>query len=380
MAEKRDYYEVLGVKRDASDDDLKKAYRKTAKKYHPDLNPDNKEAEAKFKEANEAYAVLSDPEKRKRYNQFGHAGVDGQGFDTSGFGGFADDLGDIFSQFFGGGFGGGFGGRQSRANSPTRGQDMRYRIQLDFMEAVFGTKKDINITLDDTCETCDGSGAKPGTEVTTCQTCNGTGQVFEAQQSIFGMVQTSRSCQSCQGTGKIIKEKCSTCNGRGRKRRTKNLTVNIPAGINTGEMLTLRGEGEPGTNGGPNGNVYLEIQIRPHPVLRREGYHTYTTIPITFAQAALGGEIEIPTVDGPQKYDLKEGAQPGDVITLKGKGIPHINRNNVRGDAFATIDLEVPRRLSEEQKNIIREFDRTTSESNYSKREGFFNKLKSLFK
>ncbi len=376
MADKRDYYEVLGVSKTTSDEELKKAYRKTAKKYHPDLNPDNAEAEAKFKEANEAYAVLSDPDKRKRYDQYGHAGVDGQGFDTSGFGGFSDDLGDIFSQFFGGGFG---GRSQNRANQPTRGQDLRYRIQLDFMEAAFGTKKTINITLDDTCETCHGSGAKPGTEVTTCQTCHGSGQVFETQQSIFGTVQTARPCQTCQGTGKIIKEKCQTCGGKGTKRKSKSLTVNIPAGIDTGESLTLRGEGEPGTNGGPRGNVYLEILIKPHEVLRRDRYNTYCDVPVTFGQAALGAEIEIPTVDGPQKYQLKEGTQPGDVITLKGKGIPYINRNNVRGDAFATIDLEVPRKLSDEQKRLILEFDKSTSSTNYSKREGFFDKLKSLF-
>ncbi len=375
MAEKRDYYEVLGVGKQATDDELKKAYRKTAKKYHPDLNPDNPEAEAKFKEVNEAYAVLSDPDKRKRYDQYGHAGVDGQGFDTSGFGGFSDDLGDIFSQFFGGGF----GGRSQTRNSPTRGQDIRYRIQLEFMEAVFGAKKSINITIDDTCETCNGTGAKPGTEVKTCQTCHGSGQVYETQQSIFGTVQTARTCPTCQGTGQIIEQKCQTCGGKGTRRKTKNLTVTIPAGIDNGESLTLRGEGEPGQNGGPRGNVYLEVQIKPHDVFRRERYNTYCEVPVTFAQAALGAEIEIPTVDGPVKYQLKEGTQPGDVITLKGKGVPYINRNNVRGDAFATIDLEVPRKLSDEQKRLIQEFDDSTSSSNYSKREGFFDKLKSLF-
>ncbi|NCC83625.1 MAG: molecular chaperone DnaJ [Clostridia bacterium] len=376
MADKRDYYEVLGVAKNATEEELKKAYRKTAKKFHPDLNPDNAEAEAKFKEANEAYAVLSDPEKRQRYDQFGHAGVDQQGFDPSGFGGF-EDLGDIFSQFFGGGFG---GRGASRQNAPTRGQDIRYRITLDFMEAAFGTKKVINVSLEDTCETCNGSGAKPGTDVKTCGRCHGSGQVQERQQSIFGTVMTSRACPECQGSGKIITEKCTSCNGRGRKQRSKSLTVNIPAGIDNGESLTLRGEGEPGYNGGPNGNIYLVIQIKPHDVLRREGYNTFCTVPVTFAQAALGAEIEIPTIDGPQHYELKEGSQPGDVITLKGKGIPYINRNNVRGDAFATIDLEVPRKLNEEQKRMIREFDKTTSSSNYSKREGFFTKLKSLFK
>ena len=303
MAEKkRDYYEVLGVSRDADEAELKKAYRKTAKKYHPDLHPDDKEAEAKFKEANEAYAVLSDPEKRKRYDQFGHAGVDGQGFDPSdfGFGGFGD-LGDIFSDLFGAGFG---GRTSSRANGPVRGRDLRYRMDLEFMEAAFGTSKTINVSLDDTCETCKGSGAKPGTEVKTCGRCHGTGEVSERQQSVFGMMMTTRPCPECHGKGKIITEPCPSCGGRGRKRRNKSLTVNIPAGIDTGESLTLRGEGEPGLNGGPNGNIYLEIRVKPHEVLRREGSNTFVTVPVTFAQAALGAEIEIPTIDGPQKYKI----------------------------------------------------------------------------
>lgn len=375
MADKRDYYEVLGVSKGASDEELKKAYRKLAKKYHPDLNPNDKVAEAKFKEANEAYAVLSDGEKRKRYDQFGHGGVDGQGFDTSGFSGF-DDLGDIFSQFFGGGF---TSRTQNRATQATRGRDIRYGLTLEFMEAAFGVSKNISVSLEDTCDTCSGSGAKPGTEVKTCARCHGTGQVQSREQSIFGMVMTQTVCPDCMGTGKKIVEPCTSCNGKGRKRRTKNLTVKIPAGIDQNEALTIQGEGEPGRNGGPNGNIYVEIRVKAHPVLKRERYNTFVNIPVTFAQAALGAEIEIPTIDGPQKYQLKEGTQPGDVITLRGKGIPFVNRNNMRGDAFATIELEVPRKLNDEQKRLIEEFDSKTNASNYSKREGFFERLKNFF-
>lgn len=375
MASKRDYYEVLGVSKGATEAELKKAYRIQAKKYHPDLNPDDKEAEAKFKEANEAYAVLSDPEQRQRYDQFGHSGVGGQGFDTSGFGGF-EDLGDIFGDLFG--FGG-FGGTRGRSNRPMRGRDIAYRLTLDFMEAVFGTTKTIEVQLDDTCSTCDGNGAKPGTEVKTCGRCNGTGHVQTQQQTIFGTMMSQSTCPECSGAGKIIEEACPTCNGRGRERKKKSLDVTIPAGINQGEALTIRGQGEPGVNGGPKGNIYVEISVRPHEVLRREGNNTFVTVPVTFAQAALGGVIQIPTVDGNVEYTLKEGSQPNDVITLKGKGVPYINRNNMRGDAFATIDLEVPRKLSDEQKRAIQDLDKSLSAKNYQKQEGFFQKIKNLF-
>lgn len=373
MADKRDYYEILGVSKGASDDELKKAYRKQAKKYHPDLNPDNKEAEAKFKEANEAYAVLSDPDKRRRYDQFGHGGVDGQGFDTSGFSGF-EDLSDLFGDLFG--FG---GGSRSRAKRPMRGRDITYRITLEFMEAVFGTEKTIEVTLSDICSTCNGDGAKPGTSHRTCGRCHGSGTIQTQQQTLFGTMMSQTTCPECNGAGTIIDEKCTTCHGSGRERKTKSLNIKVPAGINNGEALTLRGEGEPGVNGGPRGNIYVEVHVKRHEILRREGYNTYVTIPITFAQAALGGTIEIPTVDGNVSYELKEGTQPNDVITLKGKGIPYINRNNIRGDAFATIDLEVPHKLNEQQKQMILDFDAGLSTRNYNKREGFFTKIKNLF-
>lgn len=379
MAEKRDYYEVLGVGKNATDDELKKAYRKLAKKYHPDLNPDDKVAEAKFKELNEAYAVLSDPEKRQRYDQFGHASVDGQGFDPSSFSGF-DGFGDIFEDLFGG-FGG-FGGSRSRGrhnNRPMKGRDIHYRLDLEFMEAAFGTTKTIQVRLEDNCHTCNGSGAKPGTSPKTCPRCHGSGVIQTQQQTILGTMMSQTTCPECHGKGTIIEEPCETCHGTGRETKTKSLNVNVPAGINTGEALTLRGEGEPGVNGGPRGDIYIQINVKPHEVLRREGNNTFVTVPVTFGQAALGATIEIPTIDGPVEYHLKEGTQPNDVITLRGKGIPYVNRNSLRGDAFATIDLEVPRSLSEEQKTLIRQFDESTGEANYEKREGFFKKLKNLF-
>ena len=379
MAEKRDYYEVLGVGKNATDDALKKAYRKLAKKYHPDLNPDDKVAEAKFKELNEAYAVLSDPEKRQRYDQFGHAGVDGQGFDPSGFSGF-DGFGDIFEDLFGG-FGG-FGGSRSRGrynNRPMKGRDIHYRLDLEFMEAAFGTTKTIQVRLEDNCHTCNGSGAKPGTSPKTCPRCHGSGVVQTQQQTILGTMMSQTTCPECHGKGTIIEDPCESCHGTGREQKTKSLNVTVPAGINTGEALTLRGEGEPGINGGPKGDIFIQVNVRPHEVLRREGNNTFVTVPVTFGQAALGATIEIPTIDGPVEYQLKEGTQPNDVITLRGKGIPYVNRNSLRGDAFATIDLEVPRSLSEEQKKLIRQFDETTCEENYQKREGFFKKLKNLF-
>lgn len=375
MPEKRDYYEVLGVPRTATEEELKKAYRTLAKKYHPDLNPDNKEAEAKFKEANEAYAVLSDADKRRNYDQYGHAGVDGQGF--GGFeGGFNIDLEDLFGNLFGG-FGGG-GGR--RRTGPQRGANLKYRMNLDFMEAAFGVERQITINKEDHCDTCKGTGTRDGSAPEKCGTCGGTGQVSQRQQTMFGTVMTSRPCPTCRGSGNLIKDPCPSCSGRGLRQKSKPLNVKVPAGINEGEMLTMRGEGEPGTLGGPYGDLYIEIHIRPHPVFERNGYNTACEIPITFPQAALGAELEVPTIDGPYKFRIKEGTQPGDTFTIRGKGIPHLNRSNMRGDHIFRVVLEVPKHLSESQKEILQQFDQTCTDKNYVKRGNFFSKLKEIFK
>lgn len=382
MATKRDYYEVLGVSKGATDDELKKAYRKMAKKYHPDLNPGDEEAEVRFKEVNEAYSVLSDGQKRQQYDQFGHAGADGAGF--GGFGGFGGgfggqgfdiDLDDIFGSFFGGGFG---GSTRSRTG-PQRGADLKYRLTLDFMEAAFGGEETIEVTKHEQCDHCHGTGAEPGAKVNTCSTCHGSGQVQERQQSLFGTVMTSKTCPSCQGRGKTTDRQCTTCSGSGRERRSKKLKVKIPAGINQGEALTLRGEGEAGYNQGPSGDLYVEINIKPHAVFSRRGFNTYTEVPITFVQAALGQEIEVPTIDGPISYKLHEGTQPGEIITIKNKGIPVINRQNQRGDHLVTLQMEVPTALEKDQKDMLLKFDATTSERNYKKRSSFFDKIKGLF-
>lgn len=378
MADKRDYYEVLGVQKGASGEEIKKAFRKIAKQHHPDLNPDDKASEAKFKEANEAYAVLSDDEKRSRYDQYGHAGVDGQG----GFGGFGGgfgggfDVNDIFENIFGG-----FGGSSSsRKQGPSRGANLKYRISLDFLEAAFGLEKDITITKEDNCDECKGTGSKPGSDPVKCSTCNGSGQVSARQQTMFGTVMTNKACQACGGKGTIIKNPCAACNGRGKKNKTKTLKVKIPAGINQGEMLTLRGEGEPGTKGGPYGDLYVEVTIKPHPIFQRDGYNTYCEIPITFTQAALGFDLDVPTIDGPYSYKIKEGTQPGDVLTIKGKGITYVNRNNMRGDHIFKIIVEIPKHLDNKQKELLKEFEALSSEKNYQKRGSFFTKIKDLFK
>ncbi|MGI6545230.1 MAG: molecular chaperone DnaJ [Fastidiosipilaceae bacterium] len=376
MAEKRDYYEVLGVAKNCGEDELKKAYRKLAKQYHPDLHPGDHAAEEKFKEINEAYGVLSDPQKRQQYDQFGFAGASGQGFGDFSAADFGFDFSDILNQFFGGGFGG--GGAANR-NAPRRGADMKYRMTLEFMEAAFGTERDITINREDLCDTCGGSGAKAGTQPETCSKCHGSGTIQTKRQTIFGVSMVQSACDQCGGTGKIIKEACDVCHGAGRRHVRKKLHVKVPAGINENEMLSLRGEGEAGYNGGPPGDLYIEISIKSHPVFTRRGYNTYCEVPITFAQAALGGEIEIPTIDGTVKHIIKEGTQPGDIVTLGGKGIPVIRRQGQRGDHVVTLNLEVPRYLSEEQKDKIRDFDDSCCEKNYQKRGSFFSKLKDLF-
>lgn len=379
MAEnKRDYYEVLGLAKGASEDDIKKAYKNMARKYHPDLNPDDETAEDKFKEVGEAYEVLSDPEKKARYDQFGHAGVDPSygGFGGGGFtGGFEDfDLGDIFGDFFGGGFG---GARQTRdPNAPIRGRDIRVTIPLDFMEAVHGIKKRIKYARQETCEVCHGSGAKEGTQPETCGTCNGRGTV-EHVQNLFGLgaVSTRSECPTCHGKGTVIKDPCGNCSGEGRVRKDVTLEVEIPAGIDDGQAITLRGEGDRGLNGGPAGNLNVYVSVRPDPLFERDGYDIWCDMPLTFAQLTLGDEVIVPTVDGKVSYKVPEGTQSGTVFRLRNKGVPYV-RGVGRGDHFVRVSLEVPQNLNTKQKDALKEFDSLVTERNYEKRKSFFDRLK----
>ena len=378
--DKRDYYEVLGVDKSVSDDELKKAYRKAAKKYHPDLNPGDKEAEQKFKEVNEAYEVLSDKEKRARYDQFGHAGVDpnygaGAGGYGGGFTGDFGDLGDIFSSFFGGGFG---GGRQNNPNAPRRGNDTAAAVNLSFEEAAKGCRKTVKVTKIENCKECGGSGAEKGSTPKTCPVCHGTGQVSAAQRTPFGVMQTQKVCDNCHGRGKIIDKPCHTCAGKGRIRHTVEQTVDIPAGIDDGQVINLRGGGDAGANGGPAGDLRINVNVRPHPIFERSGYDVYCEIPITFAQAALGDEIVVPTLDGKVKFTIHEGTQPGDEFKLRGKGIQRLNYAG-KGDEYVKITVEVPRDLSKAQKDKLREFDSVTNEKNYKKKKSFSEKIKSFF-
>ncbi|MCI5876887.1 MAG: molecular chaperone DnaJ, partial [Lachnospiraceae bacterium] len=348
MAEqKRDYYEVLGVDRNADEATIKKAYRVLAKKYHPDANPGDKEAEKKFKEASEAYAVLSDAEKRKQYDQFGHAAFDGSagggagGFDFSGM-----DMGDIFGDIFGDFFGG--GSRSRRANNgPMKGANIRTSIRITFEEAVFGCEKEIELVLKDECKTCHGSGAKPGTSKETCPKCGGKGKVVYSQQSLFGMVQNVQSCPDCNGTGQIIKEKCPDCRGTGYIASKKKIQVSIPAGIDDGQSVRIREKGEPGVNGGPRGDLLVEVVVSRHPIFQRQDMNIYSTAPISFAQAALGGEVRINTVDGDVLYEVKPGTQTDTKIRLKGKGVPSLRNKAVRGDQYVTLVVQVPTGLNE---------------------------------
>ncbi len=381
MSDKRDYYEVLGVDKSVSDDDLKKAYRKAAKKYHPDLNPGNAEAEKNFKEVNEAYEVLSDKEKRARYDQFGHAGVDpnfgagGGGF-GGGFNGDFGDLGDIFSSFFGGGFGG--GSRRTSPNAPRRGNDTAASVTISFEEAAKGCKKTVKVTKIDNCTDCGGSGAQKGTTAKTCPVCHGTGQVTSAQRTPFGVIQTQQVCNNCHGSGKVIDNPCKTCNGKGRIRHTVEQTVEIPAGIDDGQVISLRGAGDSGVNGGPSGDLRINVNVRPHPIFERNGYDVYCEIPITFTQAALGAEITVPTLDGKVKFTIHEGTQPGDEFKLKGKGIQRL-RYSGRGDQYVKITVEVPKNLSKLQKEKLKDFDSATDDKNYNKRKSFMDKVKDFF-
>ena len=395
MAEsKRDYYEVLGVSKDADDAAIKKAYRALAKKYHPDMNPGDAEAEKKFKEASEAYAVLSDAEKRRQYDQFGHAAFEGGAGGAGGFGGFdfnGADFGDIFGDIFGDLFGGGArrGGRAN--NGPMKGANIRKSIRITFEEAVFGCKKELEVILKDPCTTCGGTGAKPGTSPETCPKCGGEGQVVYTSQSFFGTVQNVQTCPNCGGSGKVIKEKCTSCSGTGYTSSKKKIEVTIPAGIDNGQSVRIREKGEPGTNGGPRGDLLVEVNVSRHPIFQRQDMHIFSTVPISFAQAALGGDVKIQTVDGAVIYNVKPGTKTDTKVRLKGKGVPSLRNSAVRGDHYVTLVIQTPEKLSAEAKEALRRFDELSGNSLHqndsnpeksekkTKRKGFMDKVKEAF-
>lgn len=391
MAEsKRDYYEVLGVDKSADDAALKKAYRALAKKYHPDVNPGDQEAEKKFKEASEAYAILSDPEKRRQYDQFGHAAFDGgAGGGAGGFGGFdfnGGDFGDIFGDIFGDLFGG--GSRRGRANNgPMKGANIRKNIRITFEEAIFGCEKELELILKDECTTCNGTGAKPGTSPETCPKCGGRGQIVYSQQSFFGMVQNVQTCPECNGSGKVIKEKCTSCQGTGYTSSKKKIKVSIPAGIDNGQCVRIREKGEPGTNGGPRGDLLVEVTVSRHPLFQRQEMHIFSTVPVSFAQATLGADIKIKTVDGEVIYTVKPGTKTGTKVRLKGKGVPSLRNPQVRGDHYVTLVIQTPEKLSSEAKEALRKFDELTGntlhlnleEKEKEKKKSFREKVKEVF-
>lgn len=383
MADKRDYYEVLGVDKNADDAALKKAFRQLAKKYHPDVNPGDKEAEQKFKEIQEAYAVLSDSEKRRQYDQFGHAafegGMGGGGFDFSGM-----DMGDIFSDLFGDFFG---GGRRAADNGPRKGANLRASVRITFEESISGCEKELEIVLKDECNTCHGTGAKPGTNPETCPKCGGKGKVMYSQQSLFGMVQNVQTCPDCHGSGKIIREKCSDCRGSGYIASKKRIKVTIPPGIDNGQSVRLRDKGEPGRNGGPRGDLLVEVLVSRHPIFQRQDMDIYSTAPISYAQAALGGEVRINTVDGDVLYEVKPGTQTDTRIRLKGKGVPSLRNKVIRGDHYVTLVVQVPTGLSEAAKEALRKFDAEagntlnadTKKAEKPKKKSFKEKIKESF-
>ena len=362
MAEqKRDYYEVLGVEKNADEAAIKKAYRVLAKKYHPDMNPGDKEAEKKFKEASEAYAVLSDPEKRRQYDQFGHAAFDGGaggGFDFN-----SADFSDIFGDIFGDFFGGGRRGAGRDTNSPIKGSNIRTSIRISFEEAVFGTEKEIELTVKEECKTCHGSGAKPGTAPQTCPKCGGKGQVVFTQQSFFGTVRNVQTCPDCQGKGKVIRDKCIDCHGSGYVPMKKRFAVEIPAGIDNGQCKRLSGQGEPGVNGGPRGDVLVEVIVGRHPIFQRQETNIFSTVPVSFVVAALGGEIVIDTVDGKVIYEVKPGTQTDTRVRLKGKGVPSLRNKDIRGDHYVTLVVQVPDKLSHEAREFLKKFDEVSGDS-----------------
>ena len=393
MAEsKRDYYEVLGVGRDADDAAIKKAYRALAKKYHPDMNPGDADAEKKFKEASEAYAVLSDPDKRRQYDQFGYAAFEGGAGGAGGFGGFdfnGADFSDIFGDIFGDLFGGG-GRRGGRANNgPMKGSNIRKSIRITFEEAVFGCEKELDLVLKDPCSTCNGTGAKPGTSPETCPKCGGKGQVVYTSQSFFGTVQNVQTCPNCGGSGKVIKEKCTSCSGTGFTSSRKKIQVSIPAGIDNGQSVRIREKGEPGANGGPRGDLLVEVNVSRHPIFQRQDMHIFSTVPISFAQAALGGDVRVPTVDGDVIYTVKPGTKTDTKVRLKGKGVPSLRNAQVRGDHYVTLVIQTPEKLSAEAKEALRKFDllagntlnQETSEDGKGKgkKKGFMDKMKEAF-
>lgn len=385
MADKRDYYEVLGVGKGASDAEIKSAYRKLAKKYHPDMNPGDKEAEIKFKEASEAYAILSDADKRRQYDQFGHAAFEGGagggagGFDFGGM-----DMGDIFGDLFGDIFGGGRSRAQS--NGPMKGPNLRVSVRITFEEACFGVEKELELTLKEECGTCHGTGAKPGTSPQTCGKCGGKGQVVFTQQSLFGVVRNVQSCPDCHGTGKIIKERCSDCSGSGYISKRKKISVSIPAGIDNGQSVRIRGKGEPGVNGGERGDLLVEVMVSRHPLFQRQDRDIYSTAPITFTQAALGGDVRIKTIDGDVIYTVKPGTQTDTRIRLRGKGVPSLRNKQIRGDHYVTLVVQVPTKMSSEQKELLEAFDKAmygeeekeekTSESSGKGKKKTFKKKK----
>ena len=382
MAEKRDYYEVLGVEKSAGASEIKKAYYKLAKKYHPDVNPGDTEAEKKFKEINEAYAILSDEDKKAKYDQFGHAAFENGGAGGgygAGFEGFGD-FGDIFSSFFGGGFGGfGGGGGSSRRNAPTRGDDIYARITLTFEEAVRGCKKDITFGRVQKCEDCSGTGAKKGTTADTCKKCGGSGQIRVQQRTMLGMMQTTRACDECRGSGKIIKEPCTNCRGTGYVKLSKTISVTIPAGVDNGNNISLRGMGNEGRNGGPAGDLIITVSVKPHSVFERDGSDIYCEVPINYWEAVLGDEIDIPTLEGKEKYTIPEGTQTGTTFTLKGRGVSRPN-SSYRGNLYIVVKVEVPKNPSTKQKELLHQLAESYGDKVKYKRESFFKKFTDLFK
>ena len=390
MAEKRDYYEVLGIGKNATDAEIKSAYRKLAKKYHPDLNPGNKEAEEKFKEVNEANDVLSDPQKRQRYDQFGFAGVDpnyaaanggGAGGFGGGFGGV--DLGDIFGDIFGGGFGGGFsgfgGGSSTRtANAPRKGHDIQASVILTFEEAAHGCSKKITINRQDTCPDCGGTGAAKGTSPETCPDCGGRGYVVTQQRTPFGVMQSQQPCSHCGGRGTIIRNPCKTCRGTGKTAARKSLEINIPAGIDDDQNIALRGQGDAGSNGGPAGDVIVHVTVKADPMFERDGYDVTIHVPITFSQAVLGDDVEVPSVDGRIVQHIPEGTQSGTKFRLRGQGIQYLNGRG-RGDQYVIVDVEIPKKVTRAQREALKAFEDSMKEDNYEKRKGFFKNLRDRF-
>ncbi len=377
MADKRDYYDVLGLSKGAGDDEIKKAYRKLAKKYHPDLNPGDAEAEKSFKEVNEAYSVLSDPDKKSKYDQYGHAAFEagaggGAGFDGfGGFGGMGFDMGDIFSSFFGGG--------ARRSNGPVQGADREARVTISFEEAAFGCKKDVIFNRIEKCQKCGGTGAEAGTSPKTCQRCGGTGAVRVSQRTPLGMMSSTRPCQDCHGTGKIIEKPCKDCGGSGTSVKRKTLEVSIPAGIDDGQEIVLRGQGDCGKNGGLNGDLYITVRVKEHSVFERDGADLYCDVPITFVEATLGATINVPTLEGNIEYDIPEGTQTGTAFTLRDKGMPYVNGKR-RGSLTFRVVVDVPKNLSAKQKEMLREFASTCGDKNNLQKEGFAEKMRKMFK